>query len=206
MPGLAISWWTLGIIVASIGFTGYMVRSPDFEMHRVQVVIPPLLFLAGWSILQLKAVGSTSRVARIGFGLVGILVIGQALWTVASSFRSHRPTLREMAYFELFDQAKEHGVSGEDPVALLILTKRSVFLNTRDFLRYFFPRHTTVTTIQEVAGLDRDVDLLFVIADADVDPTHLPTWIDPGAWTTLRRVNPNDSRDIIVWAGPLPPV
>ena len=206
VPGLAISWWTLGIVAASIGFTGYMVRRPDFEMHRAQVLIPPLLFFVGWSILQLKALGSTSRVARIGFGLVGLLIIGQALWTVASSYRSYRPTLHEMAYLELFDRAKEHGVTGEDPVALLILTQRGEFLNSRDFLRYFFPRHTTVTTIQEVAGLDRDVDLLFVIADPEVDLTHLPTWIDSGSWTTLGRVNPNDSRNILVWAGPLPPV
>jgi hypothetical protein len=63
-----------------------------------------------------------------------------------------------------------------------------------------------VTTIQEVAGLDRDVDLLFVIADPEVDRTHLPTWIDSGSWTTLGRVNPNSSLKVLVWAGPLPPV
>jgi hypothetical protein len=63
-----------------------------------------------------------------------------------------------------------------------------------------------VTTIQEVAGLDRDVDLLFVIADPEVDLTHLPTWIDSGSWTTLGRVNSKNSRSILVWAGPLPPV
>ena len=204
VPGLAVSWWTVGIVVASIGFAGYAVRRPDFEMHRAQVVIPPLLVLAGWSILKLRAVGSTSRIARLAFLAVALLITGQAVWTVASSRRSYRPMLREMAYFELFDRARERGVTGEDPVALLILSQRGEFLNSQDFLQYFFPRHTTITTLQDVATLDGDVDLFFVIADRDMDLTDLPSWIDAEFWTTLKSTGPNDSRGIDVWAGPLP--
>ena len=204
VPGLAVAWWTVGMIAASIVFVGYAARGPDFEMHRAQVVIPPLLLLAGWSILRLKAAGSTSRAARFGFVLVGLLIIGQALWTVTASYRSYRPTLREMAYFELLDRAAEFGLTGEDPVVLLILTRRVEFFNTRDFLWYFFPRHTTVTTIQEVAGLGREADLLFLIADPEVDRTQFPAWIDPASLTTLSYVDGFGSHDIVIWAGPLP--
>ena len=152
VPGLAVSWWTVGIVVASIGFAGYAVRRPDFEMHRAQVVIPPLLLLLGWSVLRLKAAGSTSRTARFVFVVVCLLITGQALWTVTASYRSYRPGLREMAYSELFDRAARHGVSDQNPVAVVLLTARNEFSNPADYLRYFFPRHTTVTTLREAAA------------------------------------------------------
>ncbi len=205
VPGLAVSWWTVGIVVASIGFAGYAVRRPDFEMHRAQVVIPPLLLLLGWSILRLKAAGSTSRAARFVFVAVCLLITGQALWTVAASYRSYRPGLREMAYSELFDRAAEYGVSDQNPIAVVVLTARNEFGNPQDYLRYFFPRHTIVTTLREADAVGRDAKLLFfVIADAGVHREHLPAGIDPDSMTTLSYVDRYDSHDIVVWAGPPP--
>jgi len=204
VPGLAVSWWTVGIVAASIGFAGYAVRRPDFEMHRAQVVIPPLLLLLGWSILRLKAAGSTSRTTRFVFVVVCLLITGQALWTVMASYRSYRPGLREMAYSELFDRAARHGISGQDRVGLLLLTRRNEFTNPSDYLRYFFPRHTTGTTLREAAALGRDAKLLFLIADAGIDRAQLPSWIDPASLTTVSYVDQYDLHDIVVWAGPPP--
>lgn len=203
-PGLAVSWWTLGVVVAAIGFAGYGVRRPDFEMHRAQIVIPPLLLLTGWAILRLRSSRSTSRVARLTWAVVCLLVVGQAFWTVTAAFRSYRPTVREKAYNELLVRAAEFGVASEEPVLLLLLTGRNEFSNSRDYLRYFFPRHTTLRSVEEAGSLDHRAGVFFVIADAKLGRTDLPAWIDRGSMTTFRHVDPHDPFAVVVWAGRRP--
>jgi len=204
VPGLAISWWVVGIVGASVGFAGYSIQAPAFEIHRAQVVIPPLLLLAGWSILQLKACGSSSRAARVGFVVVCLLIVGQAVWTVTASYRSYQPDPDEVVYLELLDRAARWGVSGEDPIALVVLTQVSELNNPGDFLRYFFPRHSTVRTVEEAAVLGRDTDLIFLVADAWIDRSLLPEWIDPGSLNTISAVVSNEVHEFVIWAG-LPP-
>jgi len=204
LPGLAVSWWTVGIVVAGIGLAGYAVSGPDFGMHRAQVVIPPLLLLAGWSILRLKAAGSPTRLARVGFVVVGLVITGQAVWTVLESYRRYRPMLRELVYSELLDRAALCGLEGEDPVVVLILSQRNEFLNTGDFLRYFLPGHVTVRTLERFAALESEADLVFLIADPEVDPSQVPAVIDPASMTTISIVNPYDPHEVFIWTGTLP--
>ncbi len=203
LPGLAVSWWTVGIVVTGIGFAGYAVSGPDFAMHRAQVVIPPLLLLAGWPILHLKAARSTTRLARFGFVAVGLVVIGQTLWTVMESYRRYRPMLRELVYSELLDRAARCGLEGGDPVVVLILSQRNEFLNSGDFLRYFFPGHITVRTLERFSTLESEADLVFLIAGPEVDPNQVPAVIDPASTTTIAIDNPYDPHEVLIWTGNL---
>ena len=204
VPGLAISWWVVGIVAASVGLAGNAVRAPAFDIHRAQIVIPPLLLLAGWSILRLKACGSSSRAARVGFVVVCLLIVGQAVWTVTASYRSYRPDPHEFVFLELLDRAAQCGVTGEDPIAFVLFTQMSELKNSGDFLRYFFPRHTTVTTVEEAAALGRDTDLIFLVADPGIDRSQLPEWIDPASLTTISSVESHNLHELVIWAG-LPP-
>jgi len=105
----------------------------------------------------------------------------------------------------MLDRATANGISEEDSVALLLLTKRNEFSNTRDYLRYFFPRHTTVRSIEEAGRVAQDVDFLFLVAEADTDRAHLPPWVDPATMTTISYVRKLDVHEVVVWAGlPLP--
>jgi hypothetical protein len=203
LPALVASWWAIGIVFVSIGLAGYAVHSVDFEMHRAQVVIPVLLLMAGWAVLRLRAVGSSSTRARVVFALICVLVFGQAAWTVTDSYRSFRPTLRDLAFSELFGRRGAHGASSDDLVAVLLLTDRHEFGNVGDYLRYFHPRHAVVRSVEEVESVAAETATVMLVADAG--RTDLPLWIEPGALRRFSRDDPYDAHSIVVWSGSPPP-
>jgi hypothetical protein len=198
--GLAISWWTAAVVGAAVVLTGYGVRDVGLDMHRAQVVIPPLLLLVGWAALRSEALDLGHRAARSGIVVVGVLVTGQAMVTISASFASYQPTARELVTVEILEQFAARGLSA-DHRAVVIRSSRDRHLeNIGDTLEYFLASFLIVDGFDEVPAAV-DAAVVIVIADPPVGTRTLPDWVDRGAAAAIRLDTRRVEREVLVWVG-----
>ena len=139
LPGLAVAWWTLSVIVTATIFTGYSIRPPSFDMLRALVVIPPLLLLAGWTGLRLVDERCPRWSPRAGLAALTVLVLGQVAWNFAALDREYRPELHEVVFADLVEQGQRLNIASDSRPTVVLLTGRGEIDNAGDFLVYFYP-------------------------------------------------------------------
>ena len=167
LPGLAIAWWTIAVIVTATVFTGYSIRPPSFDMLRALVVIPPLLLLVGWTGLRVLQGREPPWTPRTVLATVTVLVLCQVAWNLAALDREYRPTLHEVVLADMLEQGRRLGIGSDAAPTVLLLTERGELGNPRDYLVYFYPGHRLARSVEEAAALDPAAGPLFIYADAD---------------------------------------
>jgi hypothetical protein len=199
LGGFAVTWWSMGIIAASIALAGYTVHPVEHEMHRAQVVIPPLLLLAGWWALQASQMCRTWRIARPLVVVVSLLVVIQAAWAVASSYRNYRPGYRELVVAELLDQLAERRGADEE-VRILLQTGNGHIYSLSDSLWYFLPRHTIYRSVDDLPP-GWQTESLVVIVDVGNQSIPIPEWVDRAAARTVSNRDVHRTEEMLVWIG-----
>lgn len=200
LPGLAISWWTLAVIVASTVLTGYSIRPPSFDLLRALVVIPPLLLLAGWTGLRFLRDRAAPRPSRTMLRVLTVLVLVQVAWNLAALDREYRPTLHEVVLADMLEQSRRLGMASDAMPTVVLLTGREDIANARDYLLYFYPGHRIVRSAEEAATLDPAAGPVLVYADADTWSEGSLPWLSGLDRALIEYHHPHFAHRMIRWA------
>lgn len=206
LPGIAVAWWTLAVIVASTVLTGYSIRPPSFDLLRALVVIPPLLLLTGWTGLRSLRDRAAPRAPRAVLGVLTVFVVVQVVWSLAALERDYRPRLHEIVYADMVEQGRRLGIASDSRPFVVLLTDSSELDNAGDFLMYFYPGHRLLRSAEEASSIDPGSAPLFVYADADADaPGSLP-WLEGRDGVLVEYNHPEFPRRLTrwVWSAPAP--
>ena len=200
LPGLAIAWWTLAVIVTAAVLSGYANPPPSFGLHRALVVIPPLLLLTGWTGLRFLAKRSAPCTARAVLAIMVVLVVGQSAWNLATLDREYRPKLHEVVLADMLEQGRRLEIGSDARPTVVLLTGRGEIDNAKDYLMYFYPGHRIVWSVEEAATLDPTLGPVFVYADADIPPAGSLSWLDPENGDLIVYDRPGSPHRMIRWA------